>query len=94
LKDVTLPSLGDMGAPRPMTNILNELEESIRNKGITIGMTPRITKEILKEYIASPSKEINLINSFLSTLKREMGPMPRELVSYEVSFEQLFLGAS
>jgi hypothetical protein len=77
-----------------MKNVLNELEESIRGKGITIGMTPRISKEVLKEYIAIPSKEINLINSFLSTLKRGMGPMPKELVSYEVHFEQLILGTS
>jgi hypothetical protein len=48
-------------------------------------MTPKITKEVLKEHIVGPSKEINLINSFFSTLKREMGPMPKELISYEVS---------
>jgi hypothetical protein len=76
-----LPSLGDMGARRPMINILNELEDNIRNKGSTIRTMPRITKEILKEYIVGTSKEINLINSLLSTLKREMDPMPTKLVS-------------
>jgi hypothetical protein len=78
-----------MGAPRPMTCILNELEEIIRNKGITIGITPRISKEILMKYIASPSIEINLINSSLITIKRGMGHMPRELLSYGFDFEKL-----
>jgi hypothetical protein len=73
-----------------MTNVLNELEEIIRGKRIAIGITPRISKETLKEYIANPSKEINLINLFLSTLKRGVGPMAKELVSYEVAFEQFF----
>jgi len=36
-------------------------------------MTPNITKEIVKEYIDDPSKEINLKKSFLSTLSREIG---------------------
>jgi hypothetical protein len=47
---------------------------------------PKTTKKILKEYIDGPSKEINLINYFLRTLKRETGPIPREIVYYEVSF--------
>jgi hypothetical protein len=36
--------------------------------------------------MASPFKEINLIDFFLSTLKRGMQPLPRELESYEVDF--------
>jgi hypothetical protein len=36
---------GDVDAPRPITDILNMLEKSIRNKGITIKMTPRISKK-------------------------------------------------
>jgi len=66
-----------MGAPKAMGDIMNELGERIRNNGSTIETTPKITKEILKEYIVGPSKEINLINSFLSTLKRQMEPMLR-----------------
>lgn len=55
-KHLHLPSLRDMGSPRPMTDVLNKLDESIRSKRITIGMTLRISKEVLKEYITSPSK--------------------------------------
>jgi hypothetical protein len=72
-----LPSLRGHGSPRPMINVLNELEEIIRGKGIAIGITPKISKEALKEHIANPSKEINLINSFLSTLKRGVAPCLR-----------------
>jgi hypothetical protein len=39
-----------------MENVLSELEESIRGKRITIGMSPRMYKEFLKEYIVIPSK--------------------------------------
>lgn len=40
-------------------------------------MVTRITKGILKEYIVGPSRDISMINSFLSTLKRDMGPMSK-----------------
>jgi hypothetical protein len=67
-----------MGTQRPMTYVLNKLEESFRNKGmIKIGITPKISKEVLKEYIAFHSKEINSIISFFSTLKRGKGPIKR-----------------
>jgi hypothetical protein len=54
-----------------------ELEESIRGKGNTIGITPIISKEVLIECIANPSREIKLINYFLTTLKRGMGHIPK-----------------
>jgi hypothetical protein len=54
-----MPPLRDMGAPRPILDILSSLENNIKNKGSIIGMTPN------------------------------MGPMSMELISYEVSFEQL-----
>jgi hypothetical protein len=78
-----------MGASRHVKDVLKKLEESIRSKGITVGMFPKISKEVLKEYITIPSKEINLINFFLRTLKRGTRPMPKELASYEVSFNKL-----
>jgi hypothetical protein len=87
IKRFLSPHLGDIGAPRPMDEILIKLDDNINNKGILIGMVTIITKDILKENIVGPSKYINLINSFGSTLKREMGPMSRDLVSYEVSLE-------
>jgi hypothetical protein len=62
--------LGDMGSPRPMAYILNELEDNIKNKGSVIWMTPKFTKEVLKGHIVGPSKEINLINLFLKFLKK------------------------
>jgi hypothetical protein len=40
-------------------------------------MVTRVTKGILKEYIYGPSIDIIMINSFLSTLKRDMGPMSK-----------------
>jgi hypothetical protein len=83
------PPLRDMGSPQPMMDVFNELEEIIRGKGIASKITPRISKEALENHIEYPLKEINLINSFLSMLKRGVGPMPMELVSYEVSFKQL-----
>jgi hypothetical protein len=52
-------------------------------------MIPMITKDILEEHIIEPSKDINLINSFASTLRREMGLVFRDLTSYEISLEQL-----
>jgi hypothetical protein len=52
-------------------------------------MVTRVTKDVLKEHIAGPYRYINLINSFLSTLKREMVPMTRDAATYEVSLEQL-----
>jgi hypothetical protein len=61
--------------PKSIYEILIELEDNIKNKGIMVGMVPKITKDILKEHIIGPSKEINLINSFFSTFKREMGPI-------------------
>jgi hypothetical protein len=89
-----LPSLRGMDSPRPMMDVLNELEEMIIGKGIAMGINHKIYKEVVKEHIANPFKEISFIDSFLSTLKKGMALMPKELVSDEVTFEQQFLGAS
>jgi hypothetical protein len=67
-----------MDVLRPIDEILTELEGHIKKRGIVIGMVTGITKEILKNHIVGPSKDINLINSFLSTLKIEIGPMSRD----------------
>jgi len=75
-----------MGSPQPMIDVLNELENIIRGKGIVIEITHRISKEALEEHSANISKEISLINSFLSTIKRGVEPMFRELLSYQASF--------
>jgi len=53
--------MGDMGSPRPMVDILSEMEGNTKNKWSVIGMAPNITKEILKKHIFDPSKETNMI---------------------------------
>jgi hypothetical protein len=54
-----IPPLGEMGSPRPMIDVLNELEEIIRGKGIVIEITHRISKEALKNIVQTfPRKSI------------------------------------
>jgi hypothetical protein len=77
-----------MSVPRPIEQVLVELEDHILSRWILIRMVTQVSKLVLKEHIVGPSRDINFINSFFSTLKRDMGPMTRDVATYEVSLEK------
>jgi hypothetical protein len=56
-------------------------------------MIAKITK-VLKEYIVGPFKETNMINSFSSTLKIEMGPFLRSKYLMKLFLNNCFLDVS
>jgi hypothetical protein len=53
------------------------MERIINQKKVSISMTSNITKEVLMEHVYIPLKEINLINSYINTLKDGMGPIQK-----------------
>jgi hypothetical protein len=73
----------EMITPRLTVEKLEKLEGIIHQKSISMGITSKITKEVLMEYIVTPSTDIDLINSYINTLKNSVSPMKRELVGFE-----------
>jgi hypothetical protein len=65
-----LAPLRDMGSPWLMTNVLKELVKSIRGKGITIGMNPRISKEVLKNMLLSLTTLISVHTYIIIMIRR------------------------
>ena len=50
---------------------MEDLVNNIKLERVVIEVAPRVPKSRLMEHISTPSKEINLINSFIINLQKD-----------------------
>jgi hypothetical protein len=84
-----LPKIGDLGQVRPTKEVATEQEVNLHSKIISIGMVEQVTQAMIKEHIDIPSKDNNLFNYFLVTLKNDMETLSHDATMYEVTLEGL-----
>jgi hypothetical protein len=51
--------------------------------------TQRVSNTMMTEHLIKPSKDHNIIHSFLATLKRDMKTLSQNLIIHEVTLEAL-----